>query len=143
MPELEAKAKTYEQIYTLSTYRAAQKLSDSGNKVKLLYWNVKPLIENLGSGTVDVAATFLGSQQAVKVYGNVLNKDIAETLQRLFQKFESGKAVQLHNNEIKGVNAIDWKEFPNALIVSEKGFKCEQIFDKLTEFKLSPEFILD
>ena len=65
MPEFDAKAKTYEQFYTLSTYHCAQKLVESGNKVRLLYWNVKPLIENLGSGTVDVAAAFLGSREAV------------------------------------------------------------------------------
>ncbi len=133
MPELEAQAKMYEQFYTLSTYRCAQKLTEGGNKVHLLYWNVKPLIENLGSGTVDVAVAFLGSREAVQLYGNVLNRDIAETLQKLFRKFESGEEIRLFNNEIKGINAIDWKEFPQALIVSEKSFKCEPIADKLTE----------
>ena len=141
MPALEAKAKAYEQFYTLSTYRCAQKLVEGGNKVRLLYWNVKPLIENLGSGTVDVAATFLGSREAVQLYGNVLNRDIAETLQKLFRKFESGDEMRLFNNEIKGISAIDWKEFPQALIVSEKAFKCESIADKLTEVKCLLEFL--
>lgn len=141
MPELDVKAKTYEQFYTLSTYYCARKLAESGNKVRLLYWNVKPLIENLGSGTVDVAATFLGSREAVQLYGNVLNRDIAETLQKLFRKFESGDELKLFNNEIKGISAIDWKEFPRALIVSEKAFKCEPIVDKLTEIKCLLELI--
>ena len=141
MPLLEAKAKLYEQFYTSSTYHCAQKLTEGGNKVHLLYWNVKPLIENLGSGTVDVLAAFLGSREAVQLYGNVLNRDIAETLQNLFRKFKSGDELRLFNNEIKGINAIDWKEFPNALIVSEKSFKCEQIADKLTEVKCLPEFL--
>ena len=135
MPALEAKAKMYEQFYTLSIYRCAQKLVEGGNKVRLLYWNVKPLIENLGSGTVDVAAAFLGSSKAVQLYGNVQNRDIAETLQWLFRKFERGEELKLFNNEIKGINAIDWREFPQALIVSEKSFKCEPIADKLTEVK--------
>ena len=135
MPELEANAKVYEQFYTLDTYYCAQKLTEGGNKVHLLYWNVKPLIENLGSGTVDVAAAFLGSRKAVQLYGNVQNHDIAETLQNLFRKFASGDELQLFNNEIKGIGAIDWKKFPNALIVSEKAFKCEPIADKLTEVK--------
>ena len=141
MPELEAKAKMYEQFYTVSTYRCAQKLTEGGNKVYLLYWNVKPLIENLGSGTVDVAAAFLGSREAVQLYGNVQNRDIAETLQKLFQKFERGDELRLFNNEIKGINAIDWKEFPKALIVSEKSFKCEPIEDKLTEVKCLLELL--
>ena len=135
MPELEAKAKMYEQFYSLSTYHCAKKLTEGGNKVHLLYWNVKPLIENLGSGTVDVAAAFLGSRKAVQLYGNVQNHDIAETLQKLFRKFASGDEIRLFNNEIKGIGAIDWKEFPRALIVSEKAFKCEPIADKLTEVK--------
>ena len=143
MSELEAKAKAYEQFYTLSTYRCAQKLTEAGNKVRLLYWNVKPLIENLGSGTVDVAAAFLGSREAVQLYGNVLNRDIAETLQKLFQKFQSGDEMRLFNNEIKGIDAIDWKEFPQALIVSDKAFKCEPIADKLTEVKCLMELLAE
>ena len=135
MPELEAKAKTYEQLYTWNTYRGAQKLTEGGNKVHLLYWDVKPLIENLGSGTMDVAAMFLGSRKAVQLYGNVQNRDIAETLQKLFRKFGSGDELRLFNNEIKGISALDWKEFPCALIVSEKAFKCEPIADKLTDVK--------
>ena len=110
-------------------------MTEGGNKVRLLYWNVKPLIENLGSGTVDVAAAFLGSRKAVQLYGNVQNRDIAQTLQKLFRKFQSGDEVRLFNNEIKGISAIDWKEFPQALIVSEKAFKCEPITNKLTEIK--------
>lgn len=141
MPLLKAKAKTYEQIYTLSTYRSAQKLAAGGNTVRLLYWNVKPLIENLGSGTVDVAAAFLGSSKAVQLYGNVQNRDIAETLQRLFRKFESGDKMRLFNNEIKGISGVDRKEFPRALIVSEKAFKCERILDKLTEIKCLPNLL--
>ena len=143
IPALEIKAKVYEQFYTLSTYRCAQKLTEGGNKVKLLYWNVKPLIENLGSGTVDVMAAFLGSRKAVQLYGNVLNRDIAETLQRLFRKFQSGDEMRLFNNEIKGISAIDWKEFPQALIVSEKAFKCEPIADKLTEIKSLLEILTE
>ena len=133
--EFEARAKVYEQVYALSVYQCAQKLAESGNKVRLLYWNLKPLIENLGSGTVDVAAAFLGNREAVQMYGNVLNQDIAETLQNLFRKFLSSDKMHLFNNEIKGIEAIDWKEYPRALVVSEKAFKCEPIADKLTEIE--------
>ena len=143
MPALEAKAKAYEQFYTLSTYRCALKLSEGGNKVHLLSWNVKPLIENLGSGTVDVMAAFLGSREAVQLYGNVQNRDIAETLQKLFHKFARGDDLRLFNNEIKGIPAIDWKEFPLALIVSEKAFTCEPIADKLTEIKSLFNFLAE
>ncbi|BAL85027.1 putative carboxylesterase (plasmid) [Selenomonas ruminantium subsp. lactilytica TAM6421] len=130
---LDAKAKVVEQFYALGTYQYAQKLAGSGNKVHLFYWDVKPLLENLGSGTVEVAATFLGNSEAVQVYGSVLNQDIAETLQTLFRKFQNGEELRLFNNEIKGIGAIDWQEFPQALIVSEKEFRCGTIVDRLTE----------
>ena len=58
------KANLVEQFYALMTYYCAKKLAESGNKVHLLYWGVKPLIEKLGSGTVDVAAAFLGNREA-------------------------------------------------------------------------------
>ena len=134
-PALEVKSKIYEQFNALVTYLCAQRLAEGGNKVHIFYWDVKPLIENLGSGTVDVATTFLGNREAAQLYGNVLNRDIAETLQKLFRKFERGDELRLFNNEIKGIKAIDWKEFPKALIVSEKAFKCEPIADKLTDVK--------
>ncbi|MBR4904822.1 MAG: carboxylesterase family protein [Selenomonadaceae bacterium] len=135
MSALEAKEKFVEQVYALSTYQCAKKLVESGNKVHILYWDVNPLIKNLGSGTVDVLATFLGNSEAAQIYGNVLNQDIAETLQNLFRKFISGEELKLFNNEIKGISAIDWKEAPQALIISEKAFRCEPITDKLTEVK--------
>lgn len=80
---------------------------------------MKPLIKNLGSGTVDVLAAFLGNNEAVQIYGNVLNQDITETLQNLFRKFISGEELKIFNNEIKGICATDWKEAPQTLIVSE------------------------
>ena len=135
MSVIEAKSKMYEQFNALITYLFAKKLAEGANKVRLLYWNLKPLIENLGSGTVDVAAAFLGNREAVQMYGNVLNQDIAETLQNLFRKFVSGDKMHLFNNEIKGIEAIDWKEYPRALVVSEEAFKCEPIADKLTEIE--------
>ena len=141
IPELEVKSKVYEQFNALITYLCAQKLAEGGNKVRLLYWDVKPLIENLGSGTVDVATTLLGNREVAQIYGNVLNQDISKTLQTLFRKFENGDEMRLFNNEIKGIGAIDWKEFPQALIVSDKAFKCEPIADRLTEIKCLQELL--
>lgn len=140
MSELDAKTNLYEQLGALGNYFSAKKLAESGNNVHLLYWRVKPLIEKLGSGTVDVVTTFLGSNETAQIYGSLVNKDVAETLQTLFQKFQNGEELRLYNNEIKGINAINWKEFPKALIVSEKAFKCELIADRLTEVKCLLEF---
>ena len=54
-----------------------------------------------------------------------------------------GEELKLFNNEIKGINAIDRKEFPQALIVSEKSFKCEPIADKLTKLKILLNFLAE
>ena len=85
-----------------------QKLVENGNKVHILYWDVKPLIKNLGSGTVDVLTAFLGNNEAAQIYGKVLNQDTAKTLRNLFRKFISGEELKLFNNEIKGISAISW-----------------------------------
>ena len=135
MPEVEVKAKAIEQCSTLCSYISAKKLSEGGNKVYLLSWNVKPLIENLGSGTVDVAAALLGNSEVAQMYGNVLNSDISELLRRFLFKYLNGDAMRFYNNEIKGVGAIDWQKFPKALIVSDKEFRCGPIEDKLTEIE--------
>ena len=134
--EAEANANVFDQVCALNTYFCAQKLAEgAGSKVHLFYWNVKPLIEKLGSGTVDVMAMIMGSHRAAQMYGNVLNADVAETFRALFRKFIMKDEMRLFRNEIKGIDAIDWEEFPKALIVSEKGFRCEPIADRLTEVK--------
>ena len=133
--ELEAKSKLVGQWIMLGIYRIAAMLSQSGNRVHLMYWDEKALIENLGSGTADVLATLLGNGDALQMYGSVLNKDLSEALQSLLQKFINQKALQLYSNEIKGVDAFLWKPFPRALIVSDGEIRCDTIEDKITEVK--------
>lgn len=133
--EFEAKAEVVEQVYTLSTYQYAKRVAEGGSTVRLLCWGVNPVIEKLGSGTVDVLAAFLGNSEAAQMYGSILNQDIVETLQNLFRKFVGGEELRLYNNEIKGVGDFDWKKFPQALVVSDKKIQCEPIVDELTEVK--------
>ena len=141
VPEVEAKAKAVEQCSALGVYLSARKLAEGGNKVYPLYWNVKPLLENLGSGTVDVASAFLGNSDGAQLYGNVLDADISEVLRGFLVKFLRGDAIRFYNNEIRGVSAIEWERFPKALLVSDKGLRCGPVEDKLTEIKGLPEFI--
>ena len=141
VPEVEAKAKAVEQCSALGVYLSARKLAEGGNTVYLLHWDVKPLFENLGSGTVDVASAFLGNSDGAQLYGNVLNADISEVLRSFLIKFLYGDAMRFYNNEIKGVNAIEWEQFPTALLVSDKGLRCGPVDDKLTEMKGLLEFI--
>ena len=133
--ELEAKSKLVEQWLALCIYRGAARLKEGGNQVHLLYWAEKPLIENLGSGTVDAAAALLGNGDALQMYGSVMNADLSETLQRLLLKMINGEPLQLYTNEIRGVDALDWKAFPRALIVSDGKLQCDIIEDRITEVK--------
>ena len=131
--ELEAKAKLVELWFTLCIYRSVMKLAEGGNQVHLMYWDEKPLIENLGSGTVDVIATMLGNIEELQIYGSLVNEDLSEVLRSLLQKFIDGEPLQLYNNEIAGVDAFDWKSFSEALIVSDGRLLCDTIEDRLSE----------
>ena len=133
--ELEAKSKLAAQYIALGVYRVAAKLSQGGSKVRLMYWDEKALIENLGSGTADVLATLLGNGEALQQYGSVMNADLSEPLQALLLKFVSGDALQLYRNEITGFDGLEWKAFPQALIVSDGKIMCDMIEDRITDVK--------
>lgn len=135
MGELEAKSKLIEQWQVICMYKSAVKLMESGNKVYLMYWDEKPLIENLGSGTVDAAAALLGNGEALEMYGSLVNEDQSLILQNLLEKFIKGNALYLYPNEIKGFDGIEWKSFPLALIVSDGKLQCDTIDDRLAEIK--------
>ena len=139
--ELEAKTKLLGQILALYIYLTAVKLSEGGNPVHLLYWGEKPLIENLGSGTVDAAAALLGNSDALQMYGSVMNGDLSEALQALLIKYMNGKELTLYTNEIKGVDAFTWKAFPKALVVSDGKLQCDTIEDRITDIKELKDFV--
>ena len=133
--EFEVKSEILEHWLALCIYRVAEALSEGGNRVHLLYWDEKPLLEKLGAGTMDATATFLGNSDALQMYGNIMNADLSETLQSLLQKFISGDALQLYRNEIVGIDAFEWKAFPRALIVQDGKLQCDMIEDRITEVK--------
>jgi para-nitrobenzyl esterase len=141
--ELEAKSKLIDQWIAIHSYRSAMKLSESGNKVHVMYWDEKALIEKLGSGTVDAAAALLGNNDALQIYGGVVDKDLSEILQGFLQKFINGDALTLYHNEIHGVDAISWMAFPYALIVSDKKILCDKIEGRLKEIKGVFEFMIN
>ena len=123
--KLDAKSELVEDWLALSIYRVAASLSEGGNKVYLLYWDEKPVIEKLGSGTVDAVATLLGNSEALHIYGNVINKDLSLILQTFLLKFINGESIQLYTNEIAGVDALKWKVFPRDLTVSDGKIMCD------------------
>ena len=127
----DAKEKLVEQWLAYCMYRSAASLSEGGSKVHLMYWNRKPLIEKLGSGTIDAAAALFGNGEASQMYGNVINKDLSEVLQTLLRKFMNGEALQLYQNEIIGVDTFNWDPFPKALFVTDEKFQCDAVLLKL------------
>ena len=129
------KTKLVEQGLALTIYRTAVKLIKGGNPVHMIYWGEKPLIDNLGSGTVDAAAVLLGNDDALQMYGSVMNADQSEILQNLLRKFVHGDDLELYPNEIRGIDAFEWKAFPGALIVSDGKLKCEMIEDRVIDLK--------
>lgn len=131
--ELEAKSRLAEQWNALGIYRAAARLSEGGSNVHVMYWGEKPLIENLGSGAVDAAAALLGNEDALQMYGDVMNGDLSEMLQAFLQKFVTGEALQLYRNELDYIDAFEWEAFPQALVVADGKLQCDTIGDKLTE----------
>ena len=133
--EQDAKSKLFNQWNALCIYRIAAKLSEGGNTVHLMYWDEQPLIDKLGSGTVDAASTLLGNSEALEMYGNVINADLSEILQYLLQKFISGTPLQLYSNEIMGVSPFDWKPYPQAIIVANGMVVCDTIEDRITEIQ--------
>ncbi|WP_049962508.1 carboxylesterase family protein [Oribacterium sp. FC2011] len=123
--KLDAKSELVEDWLALSIYRVAASLSEGGNRVYLLYWDEKPVIEKLGSGTVDAVATLLGNSEALHIYGNVINKDLSLILQTFLLKFINGESMKLYTNEIAGVDALKWKAFPRDLTVSKGKILCD------------------
>lgn len=139
--ELEVKSKLVEKWLELGVYRTAVKLVQGGNKMHLMYWDEKPLIEKLGSGSIDVAAALLGNSEALRLYGSMERKGLSVILQEMLRKFICGDDLELYSNEINGVNAISWDSFPKALIVSDGKISCGTMEDRLSEVKVLYDYM--
>ncbi len=124
--QLKAKAQIVEEWNALCIFHSAVQLLEGGSDVHLLCWEEEPLLENLGSGTVDVAAIFLGNADALQMYGSVMNNDLSEILRCMLAKFVRGNALRLYRNEVHGVNAFEWRALPQALIVSDDKLREEE-----------------
>jgi len=80
-----------------------------------------------------VLATLFGNEDALEMYGGVVDADLSEVLQTLLHKYVIGDALQLYRNEVYGIDALDWEAFPKALIVAGDRCSCDTIEDRLTE----------
>lgn len=133
--ELKVQSKLVNQWLALCIYHVAETLAEGKSKVHMVYWDENPIIEKLGTGTVDATATFLVNSEAIQMYGNVMKDDLSEVLQSMLRKFIRGNALKLYRNEIAGIDAFEWEAFPKALIVSDGKIQCDKIDDKITEIE--------
>ena len=115
--------------------RMSENLTAGGSKVHALYWNVDPVINNLGAGDVNMVSTVLGNIEAAQAYGSVVSDSIQSILQTLIVKFIRGEEPDLFNNEIDGVGAVRWDVSPDILEVTDDKVVLKPVGDTLKEAK--------
>ena len=98
----------------------AENLHRAGKKVHCFHWDVETLVDRLGSGTVQIVPTLLGNNAAAETLGSLVNENVQLILQELLLKFIRGEDFSLSNNELKGVTAIEWAEYPAVLEVTDE-----------------------
>jgi para-nitrobenzyl esterase len=137
--EHEALAGLAQEWLMLTYYHCAAMLSDGGSDVRLLYWDQEPLLAKLGSGTTDAVATLLGNVDALALYGNVMDEDVSEVLRAMLAKFAKGERLELYHNEIANVDELEWKAFPEALIVQDDRLRCDTIEGEIPAIEGLPD----
>lgn len=101
-----------------------EKLRNNGSEGYVFRFEPEAEIEKLGSGSLLMLATVLDNGQAAEEYGSLVNKNTVLILQALLMKFLRDEPLTLNNNEIKGVNAIDWQPYPAFMRVTDTAFAC-------------------
>lgn len=101
------------------------KLRSRGNTAYHFFFDLNAVIEKLGSGSLGMIATILGNKDAAEKYGTIVNEDVMLILQALIVKFLRDEEMELFNNEISGVNALQWEACPKTMNISENGFECK------------------
>ena len=86
-------------------------LSEGGAKIRCFYWNVKGDIENLKASSLSLITTLLGNKDIAEQMGYINDQNITEIIQTFFRKYIKGEPLNLLNNEIKGVDKVEWDEF--------------------------------
>ena len=105
-------------------YLSAIQLAEGGTKVRLMYWDVKPLIENLGFGTVEAVLTFFGNKRISQMYGSVLDSAVSEILQHFLKKFVSGDHCNFTTMKSRALRLSTGKNFLTRLLFQIKNFSA-------------------
>ncbi len=132
------KAKAEAEFFNLwldqaCAYHLSHLMCQGGGDVRLLFWDVDAVIKNLGVGDVSLVCTALGNSEAATAYGNVVDETIREILLTLIMKAIHGEEPELYNNEVDGVSAIRWENFPSVLAVSRNKIQLQAVEDTLKD----------
>lgn len=108
-----------------AVFSLMEKMNASSGKAYAAYFDIEPKIKYLGSGSVLMAATILGTKEAALSFGTIVNDDLAEIIQALILKFLRGEKPELYQNELEGVEALSWEPGPGVLHVTEDAIHYE------------------
>ena len=84
----------------------------------------------------------LGNDEALQMYGDVMNDDLSQTLQNLLVKYIKGALLQMYSNEVRGYEAFEWKTYPQAFLAMDDKLECDMIEGRLTEIKGLLDFVI-
>ena len=97
--------------YKASVLHDCRTLTKGGSKVRCFYWDVKGSIEKLTANSVSIVSTILGTNKIAEQMGYLNDQNLTMIMQAFVGKYIQGKPMELYQNELKGVQAIDWQEF--------------------------------
>lgn len=97
--------------YKASVIKTCRDLVDGGSNVYCFYWDVKSNVENLKSNTIAIVTAIMGNGDIGEAMGYINATVNTEVMQTMIKKFMNGEELSLFNNEIRGVDAIDWRPY--------------------------------
>ena len=109
--------------------RYAKEIQKAGGHVHLLFWDMETVIRLLGSGGSSVLGAFLDNAASAEVFGMVYDKTAKSVLQAMLMKFAAGEELALFNEEVKGVRALTWKEYPEVLVLGSGDPVCRPLHE--------------
>ena len=109
------------------------------NKTYCFQWDASSGVKNFEANSNSFLATLLKNKQAGEETGFIIDKNLHAILNALIKKYLNSESLELFNNEIVGVRAIDWARYnvKNKQVLSFKNDRIELIKDYMNdEFEL-------
>lgn len=104
-------------------------LVKGGAKVRCVYWDTSSQIEKFTANTIAIVTSVFGNDDIAESMGYLNSPEIGEAMRHLIVKFMNNISPELYNNEIKGMQAVDWHPYTEdsdmILHVSERFINCE------------------